>query len=443
MLRFGTNGIRAKFDELNPKSAVEIAKAFAYFIGKGKIAVAHDHRKTSPCIYSSVLAGVMAAGCDAVSLGFCSTPAAAAWAERNADGALIITASHNPPEWNAIKAIAHSMPISKEKGVEVLKHLDHPFVEWSKVGQVESVDGVVEWHIALIKKVIGGEEENKNKDVRIIGDFGHGVASLYAKFFAEICDFTSLNANIDPFFSSRPSEPREENLCMLRQIIKDGDFDLGLAWDGDGDRLVLVDKDGYFIPGDVVLALSILAMNEDKEVKKVVSTVSTGRVVEDAARMVGAEVVYSKVGSPYIVEKMKETQADIGGEEVGGVIWPMVSMEKDALLTAARLVRLLQEDRFYDYLKQLPKYVIIKDKIPCNEGRWEILDKLKAVYVERYGEENVIGIDGVRINFDDGWAIVRASGTEPCIRVFSEGKGQDVARDRIEKIKQDVLSFIQ
>jgi len=440
MLRFGTNGIRAKFDELNPKSAVEIAKAFAHFLDGKKVAVAHDHRKTSPCIYSSVLAGVMAAGCDALALGLCSTPAAAAWAERNADGALIITASHNPPEWNAIKAIARGRPISKERGVDVLKYLSKSFVEWDKVGKIKRIEGITEWHIALIKKVIG--EQNENKDVRVIGDFGHGVASLYAKFFAEICDFTSLNANIDAFFPSRPSEPREENLCMLKQIIKDGDFDLGLAWDGDGDRLVLVDKEGHFIPGDVVLALCILAMNEEKEVKKVVTTVSTGRVVEDAARMVGAEVHYSKVGSPYLVEKMKETQADIGGEEVGGVIWPRASMEKDALLTAAKLVCLLQEGRFYDYLKQLPKYVIIKDKMPCNEKRWEIIDKLKTMCEEKYGKERVIGIDGVRINFDDGWAIVRASGTEPCIRVFCEAKEENVARDRIEKIKQDVVSLI-
>ncbi len=434
-LSFGTNGVRALWDELNPTSAVKLGLAIANYLGERKrVAVGRDHRLTSPAIQAALMSGLAAGGCEVFDLGMLSTPACAAWGEHHADAVAIITASHNPPEWNAVKVIVQGIPVSKEQGEEIVKKMNSlSLAEWREVGGIKRVENALEWHMARIRQFLNFNPKD-GEDVKVLGDCGHGMASLYVPFFAELCDFASVNADISPFFPSRPSEPREEYLGLLKELMRSGDYDLGLAWDGDADRLVLVDKEGQFLPGDVVFALSILLLAEEQDVRKVVSTVSTSRIVEDAAQRVGAKVIYGKVGSPYLVQGLKAEGADIAGEEVGGVIWPRFSLEKDGIYTAARLIKALREGKFYPYLRSLPKYVVVKEKVPADENRWEVVREVARRLKEDFGDA-VIDVDGVRVNLKEGWFLIRASGTEPYIRVFAEAKTEGQAKKWIEEGK--------
>ena len=425
-MHFGTNGVRGLFNELNPETALK----FAYGIGrylKGKIIVARDCRLTGKVLKNAVVAGLASVGCDVIDLGIVSSPTAEYMIRKlQADGAVIITASHNPPEWNAIKVVdGKGIAVSKERGREIEKLMEGK-LQWDNVGRISSYESATKEHIQAIKALAGSARK------KLVLDCGNGTACTIAPMlFKELgCEIITLNSHMDGRFPGRPSEPTEKNVENLIKAVKAEKADAGIAWDADGDRVIFVDEKGNYVIGDKVFALSIL-WNDVKG--EIVTTVATSKAVEDVAGKKGLKTRYTAIGAPYLCEAMQN--AAMGGEEVGGVIWPELSLAKDGFLTGAMLAKALEKKKLSEWLKEIPVYYNVKEKIPAKgKEKHEIVKEvLEHVKKQKLSYND---IDGVRVDYDDSWVIVRASGTEDYVRIFAEAKTPEKAKKLVEKYKK-------
>jgi len=431
MAYFGTNGVRGRFDELTPELALKLAQAIGTYFKGGKIILARDCRLTGEVLRATVAAGLASVGCEVVDLGMVSSPTAEFMIKKlAADACVIITASHNPPEWNAIKVVdGKGIAISRERGAEIEKNLAKPkLAEWNKVGLMLPYAFATEDHVVAIKKLVDAGQIAKRKP-KIIVDCGNGTASVIApKLLKELgCEIISLNSHPDGRFPGRPSEPSEANVQELLAAVKSLKADAGIAWDADGDRVVFVDEKGGYVIGDRVYALSIL-WKLKKTSGDVVTTVATSKAVEDVATRYGSKTRYTAIGAPYLCEEMVRKPAAIGGEEVGGVIWPELCLAKDGMLTAAKLAEALCEKSLSAWLKEIPVYFNVKLKLDTDTDA-----KKKAIVarVLAYAKKNklaYVDVDGVRINLKNAWVIVRPSGTENYVRLFAEAKTQEEAQ---------------
>jgi len=452
---FGTNGVRGKFDMLTPELALELAKAIGTYFKRGrpenpaKILVARDGRLTGECLKHAVISGLASVGCSVVDLDYASAPTAEFMLkELGADGLIIITASHNPPEWNALKVVdGKGATISHERGEQIEKLIGKTGnAKWNEVKRSEGYIHSTTEHVNAIKRFLDKDKIRKRKP-KLVLDCGNGMAALIApRLFKELgCLVVLLNEEIDGRFPGRPSEPTEANVSVLKKAVQKEKADAGIAWDGDGDRVIFVDENGAFVVGDKVFALSVL-LKLGEENGAVVTTVATSKAAEDIARENKARVVYTKIGAPYLSEKMLEISGLIGGEEVGGVIWPEISLAKDGFFTAAKIVEALSEKKLSEWIAELPKYFNEKTKIECNdEQKKRIIDGMKK-YADNAKTRDpglkTNSIDGIRIDFEDAsWVIVRASGTEAYVRIFAEAKTLEKAKELVSEYKKIAEGF--
>ncbi len=435
---FGTNGVRGKLDELTPELAMKVAQAVGMYFRKGKVLVAKDHRLTGELLKDAVMAGLQGVGCDVVDLGMATAPTAEFMLrELKGDGLVIVTASHNPPEWNALKVVdGKGITVSRERGEEIEKLMEKvKLAEWGKVGGKSVQQGADRQHINRIKELVDKGKIAGRKPFLVL-DLANGTPALVApQLFKEMeCKVLTLNSAIDGHFPGRPSEPTEKNVQGLIRLVKENGADAGIAWDGDGDRVVFVDEKGNYVVGDKVFALSVLHKLK-KEKGDIVTTVATSRAAEDIAGENGCKTVYTKVGAPYLSEEMAKGKAVLGGEEVGGVIWPEISLAKDGFITAAKIVEMVCEKPLSEWVAGLPQYSNVKIKVECKGD-----DKYKAIKeVKEFAEKeklDFIGVDGVRVNFEDSWVIVRPSGTEHYVRVFAESRDKEKAEALVKEYEK-------
>ncbi|MCX8174988.1 MAG: phosphoglucosamine mutase [Candidatus Micrarchaeota archaeon] len=448
---FGTNGVRGTIDKLTPMLAFDLAAAFASRCEKGKIALARDMRLTSPLLHSAVLAGIMYAGRDAVDFGLVSSPVAEyAHHKAGTTGLIIVTASHNPPEWNALKFVdENGVAISAERGEAIEKSaLSKAYykADWMGVGGYEEKCGATEQHAKACLEALDAEKIRKGR-LRVALDFGNGTSSLSSSLFSSLgCEVIALNEKLDGNFPGRLSEPSEQNVQRLLGVVRENSCDFGVAWDGDSDRVIFVDENGRWIVGDRGFAISAKrACQEAAESGKkdffVVTTVATSRAVEESCAPFGAKTIYTKVGAPYLSEKMRELSglAVSGGEEVGGIIWPSFSLAKDGIFAAAKMCELVCERKLSELVSELPLYYNSKSKPQISpERKREALEAAKK-HAEGMEGGRLTLVDGVRVDLEDGWAIVRASGTENALRIFAEGKTQKRA-EQLRREFEDALS---
>jgi phosphomannomutase/phosphoglucomutase len=325
----------------------------------------------------------------------------------------------------------NEVSVSKERGEEIEKYIDEIIFNIRvESGTITKYENAVKDHVEAILKNV---DKNKTNGKKLLLDYGNGMAATIApQLFRELgCEITSINSHIDGSFPGRPSEPSEANVQNLIRIMKKGEYDCGIAWDGDGDRVIFIDENGEFIIGDKVFAISeILKLREKKG--SIVTTVATSRAIEDIAKRNKCEVIYTKIGAPYISEEMAKGKAVLGGEEVGGVMWPEVSLAKDGFLTAAKLVEALGEKKMSKWVKDIPVYYNEKTKIPADKGQKEkIMQRVKQI-----AKGKLRTIDGIRIDSDDSWVIIRPSGTENYIRVFAEAKTKENAKELVERYRK-------
>jgi phosphomannomutase/phosphoglucomutase len=436
---FGTNGIRGVVNkELTPEMAINVGSSIGTFFGRKNLLVGHDARTSGPMFARAVIAGLTAIGCNVFFAGMAPTPALQ-YAVKNhgMDGGVIITASHNPPEYNGIKVIWNDgIEISHEQEIEIENiyfESETVFAEWDKLGTTHELPGVNDEYIEAIKKHVN-VAKIAEKHYHVVVDAANSVGGLTApRLLRDLgCKVTSINANIDGTFPGRLPEPRPENLKEIALTVKAVGADLGVAFDGDADRSIFVDENGEIYWGDKTFALIEKHFLEENPNAKIVTPVSSSTLVKDIADAYKGEIVWTKVGSVTVSQKMKELKAELGGEENGGVFYGPHQAVRDGAMTTALIMEIMAEtgEKLSKLIAEQPQYFIEKGKVECPEDKKEkVLEKL----LEKVKGANVSTIDGVKIWFEDKSAILlRPSGTEPVYRLYAEAKNQEKALKLIE-----------
>jgi phosphoglucosamine mutase len=394
-----------------------------------------------------LVAGLTAAGADVSLLGVVPTPAVAYLTrELGADVGFMLTASHNPPQYNGIKVFhANTLSYTDESQDAVEKTIDqNRFVlaEWRHVGRAQKAEAELLYLDMLWKAA------DLHKRWNVVVDAGCGAAFSVAPTVLNRlgCKVTALNAQPDGYFPARSSEPTAESLTALEKTVRALDADLGVAFDGDGDRVAFVDAEGKFVDFDRALAaFSAYALKKSKG-GTVVTNVEASMCVETMAARFKGKVVRVKVGDVYVSEAMARTGAVFGGEPCGAWVHPKWHWCPDGPLSAVLVLRALEEEgkSLAEFVADVPQYVTLRENIICpNEKKHTAVAKIEKAIVKAFPKyTNFSTVDGVRLALADGWILVRASGTEPLIRLTVEGESLKAARNIMERGVELVKSII-
>ncbi len=443
---FGTNGIRGVVGkEMNADLAVRVGHAIGSHFGPGPVALARDPRLSGPMLAKAVAAGLMAAGVDVVDLGMVPTPCAQYYVHRHGGlkGGVVITASHNPREFNGIKALdARGMEMAREEEEAIEKiYFEESYrtADWSAVGDLRTDGSAVDLYLHGILSHVDVEAIRK-RHLTVVADPASGAGCVTTPYLLRMlgCRVLTLNGQPDGAFPGRLPEPTVEHLGDLLRAVPASKADLGVAHDGDADRAVFVDEQGAFVYGDRSLAL--LAKSElARHTGLVVTPVSTSSVVEDVVRQAGGQLLRTRVGSPIVARAMLERGAAFGGEENGGILFPEHQFCRDGGMTLAKMLELVaaQGKPLSALLAALPQYSLSKAAVEvAAERREATLDALLGLVRGRRVET----LDGVKIYEADGWVLVRPSGTEPLFRVYAEARtperAQALAREGADLVRR-------
>jgi phosphomannomutase/phosphoglucomutase len=428
---FGTNGVRGIANsDMNIELATNLGRAIGTFFGRGVVAVASDTRTSSDMIKNAVFAGILSTGASVGDLGVLPSPALQ-YAVKNGEyeGGVIITASHNPPKFNGIKVIDSIGLELARKDEELIE--SRYFGGTFKTADWEALGGTrpdPQWGDRYVEGIIRELDVGaiRERRFKIVLDIANGASfqtspSIMAKLGVEA---TVLNGEPDGRFPGHPSEPTPENLTGLSSAVRDSSADLGIAHDGDADRTVFCDENGDFVQGDKSLSLTARFMLEDRK-GLVVTPVSSSSMVEDVVREAGGEILYSKVGAPIVARIMLEKNAVFGGEENGGMIFPEHQYCRDAAMSAGKVLEILarSEKPLSELVSELPVYFTTKTKVRCP-------DEFKSKALEEMADQvtgDIDRTDGLKVYGESEWVLIRPSGTEPIVRVYSEAKSQERA----------------
>jgi phosphomannomutase/phosphoglucomutase len=437
---FGTNGVRGVV-------GVDMTPALAYSVGlalgsmrNGRIAVGRDTRTSGPALACALKAGLLAAGCDVTDCGILPTPALQFLVRDHYHAGAVITASHNPPEYNGIKVIE---PDGTEMGDEETVRLEEMIFDrqpapapWDGAGNEFSAPDLVQEYI---RAVVSHFSRGIGRGLTVAVDPGNGAAcSTTPEILTRLgCRVYTINGQIDGKFPGRLPEPSPEGLSALGELVRSTGADLGIAHDGDADRAVFLDENGDFLEENKEFAL---VAGHICRVKKgaVVMPVSTSMLVETIARRNGSEVVYTPVGSIYVARTMRALVSRgvpvvFGGEGNGGLIYPEHQYCRDGGMTAAMMVAILagEQKPLSVMAGELPPFYLVKDKVRVDDP---------PAFIQRVGEhfrnDQIDVTDGIRINRPGSWALVRASGTEPLVRILAESHDKAMALALYGEIRQ-------
>ena len=431
---FGTNGVRGLVNvELTPEMAIKVGCAVGTFFGRKNLLLGQDARTSGLMLSKAVISGLNATGCNVFFAGMAPTPALQfAVKNHKMDGGVIITASHNPPQYNGIKVIwSDGIETSHEQEEEIEKiyfNNKFTFAPWDKLGMTREIAGINDEYVQAIKTHVNPQKIAK-KHFHIVIDAANSVGGITGPQLARElgCKVTTINANIDGTFPGRMPEPRPEDLGELASTVKAVGADIGVAFDGDADRSIFVDENGTIYWGDKTFAIIIKQYLTKNPGAKIVTPVSSSTLIKDTVEAYHGELIWTKVGSVTVSQKMKELGAKLGGEENGGVFYGPHQAVRDGAMTTALLLDIMAEteQKLSKLVAEQPQYFIEKGKIECPDEKKGRL--LKALYEQVKGE-NISTIDGVKIWFSDSSAIlIRPSGTEPVFRLYAEAKKQDKA----------------
>ena len=431
---FGTFGVRRTAnDVLTPEFASRLAACYGTQI-KGTVAVGGDTRTTSPMLMHAVIAGLLSSGCDVVDLGILPTPGVQYAVRKYYDGGVMITASHNPPKYKGIKFLDEDgigIPDDMELEIERLYFDEEPDrVPFSEIGEIYHNDKIIDEYVdeAVSKVATDAIREAK---LKVVVACGSGAGCFTAPYLIRKlgCEVTTLNSQADGFFPGRNPEPIEENLQELISVVKELGADIGLAHDGDADRTICIDEKGNFVLGDKTFTLVEREMLKENNGGTIVTTVATSQAIYDIAEEYNGEVIATAVGDLLVARKLKDTDGLIGGEENGGLIFPDFVYGRDAVMTVAKILEIVAKSKkpVSELVAELPVYYASKMKIECPDDEKEFVMKSIADEIKTTTDFELDLTDGVKILKDDGWVIIRPSGTEPIFRCFSESDSQEKA----------------
>lgn len=441
-------------DTLNPLDIVKFVSSYATLrrqavkAGANKIVVGRDARISGPMVSKVVCGTLLGLGYDVVDIGLASTPTTElAVIMEKADGGIIITASHNPRQWNALKLLnEHGEFLDKDEAAEVVKVADigdFSYADVDHLGKYKADSSYNQKHIDLVKSLeLVDVEAIRKANFRVALDTVNSVGGvilpeLLKQLGVETVNGLYLEATGD--FKHNP-EPLEKNLGDIMSLMSKGGYDVGFVVDPDVDRLALIDERGKMY-GEEYTLVTVADYILQNTSGNTVSNLSSTRALRDVTEKYGCKYTPSAVGEVNVVTKMKEVGAVIGGEGNGGVIYPAAHYGRDALVGIALLLTYFAKlgKRVSEIRNMYPHYEMAKNRIDLKEGSNP--DAILAKMKEKYQGDNVTTIDGVKIDFEDKWVHLRKSNTEPIIRVYSEAHTAKEAQDLGERFVKEIESL--
>jgi len=435
-LMVSVSGVRGLVGtDLTPEVVARWAAAFGTWARDGKrpsgrravgpsVVVGRDARTSGPMFVAAATAGLQSVGCHVIDVGLVATPTVQLAVEHHrAAGGIVLTASHNPIEWNALKFVGpDGIFLDSQSGTRVRELAagnSLPRANYNAIGGVEADSDAISRHLAAVLALRAVDVRAiKRRRFRVALDTVRGAGgAVMPELLKRLgCRVTAINLETDGLFP-RPPEPVPENLKALGRLVRRHKADVGIAVDPDVDRLAIVDERGRPIGEDYTLAFAIRAVRPSGR-RTVVCNLSTSLVVEDAAKAFGAEVIRAPVGEAHVARKIIELKAAIGGEGNGGVMYPALHVGRDAPVAGALLLGLLARERVTvsELVALHPRYTIVKAKVPRGPRLEPVYDGLRR----RFPEAAVDTQDGLRLAWPDRWLHVRPSGTEPIIRLIAE-----------------------
>jgi len=440
---FGTSGIRgAVGDDVTASLALSVGRALGSE-GYDTVVVGRDVRESGPMLEQALTAGLRETGADVVRVGTHPTPTVARAAEWfDADASVVVTASHNPPSDNGLKLWAESGRAfgadEREAVARRVERDDYDLAAWDGVGGQRRRD-IGDRHREALRESVDLSEPRS-----VVVDVGNGTGRITADVLADLgCTVSTLNGQRDGRFPGRPSEPTEATCHALETHVAETDADLGIAHDGDADRMMAVDDDGDFVEGDSLLAL--FGREAATEGQRIAVPVNTSLAVDDAVDSVGADAIRTRVGDVYVAEACAEPNVVFGGEPSGAWIWSDETPCPDGPLAACKLVELVSKrGPLSELVAAIDTYPLRRESVETTD-KARVLERVEESVRDEY--DDIDDRDGVRVATDDGWFLVRASGTQPLVRVTAEARTEanadrlfDDATDRVEAARAAVES---
>ena len=442
---FGTNGVRGVFSEdFSLEFVNDLVMSLSSYFKKGKILVGYDGRHSSPIVAKIVSSALNYSGIDCYMAGLVPTPCLEyATKKLGYDGGLMITASHNPPQYNGIKPVASDgVEISREDERKIEQIFDEKnWIKADSFGKTFDESNTVSTYIDGILENIDKQSIEKRK-FKVCLDLGNGAQSVTAKKLCEEleCEVFSINATIDGNFPGRGSEPTPQNLDDLSKLVIDTNSDFGIAFDGDGDRSIFCDENGKILTGDSSALLLCDYLLQQYPNSQVVTCLNSGNIIEKIVEKSDSRVVRTKVGSVEVSRRMVNDGALIGYEENGGFMFGKHNHVRDGGMTLALMLDLLSKSKsnLSEKIRNLPPSFTTKTKIECSLEQSEVVI---SELLKEFPDSDTS--DGIKIQVDDdNWVMIRPSGTEPIIRIYGESNSQQNLDSLISNFAVKIKSIL-
>ncbi len=441
-------------DNLTPLDLVKFISAYSKWLNsteenkKLTVVVGRDARISGEMVNSIVVGTLMGCGIDVIDLGLATTPTTELAVQAyKADGGVILTASHNPKQWNALKLLNNKGEfINDAIGKSILEAAatdNYSYCSVDELGKVICRESFDKQHIdATLNMRLIDVEAIKSRKLKVVVDGVNSVGGVVIpQLLSEMgVEVVELNCEPSGEFAHNP-EPLQENLVETCKAVVANGADMGIVVDPDVDRLALISEDGVMF-GEEYTLVAIADYILGIEKGSTVSNLSSSRALRDVTVKHGCTYTASAVGEVNVVAEMKRTNAIVGGEGNGGIIYPESHYGRDSLIGVGLFLTAFvkSELKMSDYKKIFPQYVMSKNKVELTEGI--DVDKILGAIIEEYKNEDINAIDGVKIDFEEGWVHLRKSNTEPIIRIYSESKSAEMAEDLANTIINKIKSLV-
>ncbi|RAP39235.1 phosphoglucosamine mutase [Candidatus Marinamargulisbacteria bacterium SCGC AAA071-K20] len=442
-LIFSLSGTRAIIgDSFDPTLSLNMAMAFGQILGKGPVIVGGDTRVSYEMVKGTVISGLLSVGVDVIDIGKVTTPTVQQEIRHhNAAGGIVITASHNPIQWNGIKLMNKTGSFLDTEEYDAFKSLydtgNFKLATWDKLGTLTEDPNAIDRHIDKILSLID-VSVIKTSGLKVLIDANNGAGAIANPNLMDKLgvSYDILNPEPNGRFNHDP-EPLQKNLSGVIEKMKEGDYDIGFIQDADADRLVILDENGRFIGEDYSLAYCIdyILEQEATESTDIVVNLSTSLIIKHLADKYKASLHYTKIGESNVTQKLKEKKALVGGEGNGGIIYPKIGWGRDSLVGIVIALKHLAESKtpVSETVSNYPKFVMSRDKFQVST-REEVSAFLNKVE-QNYSDKDVNKEDGIKVMLDNSWIHVRPSNTEPIVRIFVEAQTESEVKRLTQEVK--------
>jgi phosphoglucosamine mutase len=450
---FGTTGVRKVYGtEFDLEMALRLGKAVGTYLGQGTVLLGRDARTTGQIVAHALTAGVISTGLNVVDAGIIPTPTLAfATKLLGLSAGIMVTASHNPPEYTGVKFWAEDSmgftPKAEEEIEDIFNSGQFKVAQWDSIGHVSSIENAADLHIeALLKRC--AVDTIEKMDYHVVVDPGNGAACVLTPYLVQKlgCRVITINGQLDGHFPGRRSEPDEESLGDLITMVRDTNADLGIAHDGDSDRVVFVTETGEVVRGDRTIALFAREALKASPSKTIVTTVDSSKVLDETVASVGGKTERTPVGDIQVAIKVKELGAAHGGEACGVFLFPEVHLAPEPFLAVCKILELMAKTHrsFGDLVGEVPVYPLKKTKLSvANDMKALVMTSLKDMLPQVFTDvKDVLTVDGLGVVLEKGWVLVRPSGTEPVIRITCEAPTEELVSSILEKTRRVVEEVI-